>query len=47
MLYVGRNDDVRAYADRLAAAGFFILAPDLFGGQVAKTVEDAEGFTDG
>jgi carboxymethylenebutenolidase len=38
----GLNDDVVAYADRLAAAGFLVVAPDLFGGQVATTIEDAE-----
>jgi carboxymethylenebutenolidase len=38
----GLNDDVLAYADRLAAAGFAVLAPDLFGGKVATTVEGAE-----
>jgi carboxymethylenebutenolidase len=38
----GLNDDVIAYADRLAAAGFAVSAPDMFGGQVASTIEDAE-----
>ena len=38
----GLNDDVVAYADRLAAEGFAVAAPDMFGGQVATTVEDAE-----
>jgi carboxymethylenebutenolidase len=38
----GLNDDVVAYADRLAGAGFAVVAPDLFGGEVATTVEDAE-----
>ncbi len=38
----GLNDDVVAYADRLGEAGFAAVAPDLFGGQVATTVEDAE-----
>jgi carboxymethylenebutenolidase len=38
----GLNDDIVAYVDRLAAAGFVIVAPDLFGGQVASTIEEAE-----
>ncbi len=38
----GLNEDVIAYADRLAAAGFAVSAPDMFGGQIATTVEDAE-----
>jgi carboxymethylenebutenolidase len=38
----GLNDDVIAYADRLADAGFAVIAPDMFHGQVATEVEDAE-----
>ena len=39
----GLNDDIVAFADRLASAGFAVVAPDLYGeGQVATTVEDAE-----
>ena len=38
----GLNEDVIAFADRLAAAGFAVAAPDMFGGRVAATIEDAE-----
>jgi carboxymethylenebutenolidase len=38
----GLNQDVIAYVDRLAGAGFVVAAPDLFGGQVASTIEDAD-----
>ena len=38
----GPNDDVIAYADRLADAGFAVLAPDMFGGEVVTEVTDAE-----
>jgi carboxymethylenebutenolidase len=38
----GLNDDVIAYADRLAAAGYAVVAPDMFGGQVATEIEDAD-----
>jgi carboxymethylenebutenolidase len=38
----GLNDDVKAFADRLAAAGFHVLAPDMFGGAVATEIEDAD-----
>ena len=38
----GLDDDVIAYADRLVDAGFAVLAPDMFRGQVATTPDDAE-----
>jgi carboxymethylenebutenolidase len=38
----GLNDDLVAYADRLAAARFGVVAPDMFGGQVAATIEEAD-----
>src|SRR5919107_29650 len=38
----GLNDDVIAYANRLADGGFAVVAPDMFRGQVATEVADAE-----
>jgi carboxymethylenebutenolidase len=38
----GLNEDVQRYADRLAQSGFAVAAPDMFGGQVADSIEDAE-----
>ena len=38
----GLNDDVIAYADRLAGAGFSVVAPDLVRGRIASTIEEAE-----
>jgi carboxymethylenebutenolidase len=38
----GLNEDVQRFADRLAASGFLVTAPDMFGGQVADTIEGAE-----
>ena len=38
----GLNADVVAYADRLADAGFRVIAPDLFAGDVAETIDGAE-----
>src|SRR5579859_8029694 len=38
----GLNGVFRAVCDRLAAAGFVAVAPDLWGGVVATTVEEAE-----
>ena len=42
----GLNDDTIAYADRLADAGFAVAAPDLYAGQVATTIPEAEGLSD-
>jgi carboxymethylenebutenolidase len=39
----GLNDVFRSLCDRLAAAGFVAVAPDLWGGAVATTVAEAEG----
>jgi carboxymethylenebutenolidase len=38
----GLNDDVIAYADRLAAEGYAVMAPDMFGGELATAIEDAD-----
>jgi carboxymethylenebutenolidase len=38
----GLNADILAFADRLAASGFTVAAPDLFDGKVATSVEEAE-----
>jgi len=38
----GLNQDVLDFADRLAGAGFSVLAPDLVRGRVATTIEEAE-----
>jgi carboxymethylenebutenolidase len=43
----GLNDDVIAYVDRLAGAGFSVVAPDLVRGHVASTVEEAERLASG
>ena len=39
----GLNPSFKELCDRLAEGGFTVLAPDLFQGQIAKTIEDAEG----
>jgi carboxymethylenebutenolidase len=38
----GLNDTMRAVCTRLAEAGFFAFAPDLYHGRVADTIADAE-----
>jgi carboxymethylenebutenolidase len=38
----GLNDFIRGFCDRLAQDGFVALAPDMFAGKVARTIEDAE-----
>jgi carboxymethylenebutenolidase len=43
----GLVDDIVAFADRLAGAGFAVLAPDLFAGSTASTAEEAERLADG
>jgi carboxymethylenebutenolidase len=38
----GLNDFFKSFADRLASQGFLVLAPDLHGGPVAKSVDEAK-----
>ena len=38
----GLNDDVRAFADELRRHGHAVETPDLYGGQVATEIPDAE-----
>jgi len=38
----GLNDAIKAFCTRLAEAGFVAFAPDLYHGQVADTIADAE-----
>ena len=38
----GLNEFFRTFCDRLAQEGFVVLAPDMFSGKIARTVEEAE-----
>jgi carboxymethylenebutenolidase len=39
--YWGLNDHIKSLAERFAAEGFVVLAPDLYRGQVTKNAEEA------
>src|SRR2546428_2593997 len=43
----GRNADVLARAEKLRAEGYTVVAPDLFGGRVASTIDEAKALTRG
>jgi carboxymethylenebutenolidase len=43
----GLNEDVRGLADRLADSGFVVVAPDLFRGEIATSIEDADRLSSG
>lgn len=38
----GLNDDIRAVAARLAGAGYTVRSPDLYDGEIATAIPDAE-----
>lgn len=40
----GLNDFIRGFCDKFAAEGYYAIAPDLYGGRIASTVEQAEDF---
>jgi carboxymethylenebutenolidase len=43
----GLTDFFRGFCDRLAQTGFVVLAPDLFAGKTARTIEEAEMLVSG
>ena len=43
----GLNDDVIAYADQLATEGYAIVAPDMFDGEIATEIDDADRLSSG
>jgi carboxymethylenebutenolidase len=43
----GLNEDVKKRADLLRKEGYAVVTPDLFGGKVAKTIDEAKAQTQG
>jgi carboxymethylenebutenolidase len=43
----GLNDDVKKRAEILRKEGYTVVTPDLFGGNVAKTIDEAKAQTQG
>jgi carboxymethylenebutenolidase len=43
----GLNDDVLARAEKLRVEGYEVITPDLFGGRVARTIDEAKALTAG
>ncbi len=43
----GLNDFIKGFCDRLSHEGFVALAPDLFSGRIARTVQEAEQLNPG
>jgi carboxymethylenebutenolidase len=43
----GLNDDVRGRAETLRKEGYTVVTPDLFGGRVARTIDEAKALTKG
>ena len=43
----GLNEDVRRRAERLREQGYTVVTPDLFGGRVAATIDEAKAQTAG
>jgi len=41
----GLNDTIKAFCSRLSEAGFVAFAPDLYHGQIAGTIQDAEALS--